>query len=55
VKPILAVFDVVPNPTAALWTYLGYLAISVLLTIWVARPLHKNGRIFLVDSFLDLN
>jgi hypothetical protein len=22
-----------------------------MLTIWVARTLHKNGRIFLVDSF----
>ena len=32
-------------------TYLIYLAISVLLTIWVARTLHKNGRIFLVDVF----
>lgn len=34
-----------------LLTYLVYLAISVALTVWVARTLHKNGRIFLVDSF----
>src|SRR3954454_9935174 len=33
-------------------TYIAYLAISVRLTVWVARTLHKNGRIFLVDSFL---
>jgi hypothetical protein len=33
-------------------TYTAYLAISVCLTVWVARTLHKNGRIFLVDSFL---
>lgn len=33
-------------------TYVAYLAISVALTVWVARTLHKNGRIFLVDSFL---
>src|SRR5213076_2021864 len=33
-------------------TYLVYLLISVALTIWVARTLHKNGRVFLVDSFL---
>ena len=33
-------------------TYCLYLLISVALTIWVARTLHKNGRIFLVDSFL---
>ena len=50
-NPTLAVLDV-PNPTATIWTYLAYLTISVALTIWVARTLHKNGRIFLVDSFL---
>jgi hypothetical protein len=33
-------------------TYLVYLAISVGLTVWVARTLHRNGRVFLVDSFL---
>src|ERR1041385_1739507 len=33
-------------------TYVAYLLISVCLTIWVARTLHKNGRVFLVDSFL---
>jgi len=33
-------------------TYVAYLLISLALTIWVARTLHKNGRIFLVDSFL---
>ena len=33
-------------------TYLAYLAISVALTVWVARTLHRSGRIFLVDSFL---
>src|SRR6201985_3693078 len=32
-------------------THLGYLAITIPLTIWVARTLHKNGRVFLVDSF----
>jgi hypothetical protein len=37
---------------ATVWTYLAYLLISVALTVWVARTLHKNGRIFLVDSFL---
>jgi hypothetical protein len=33
------------------FTYLLYLAISVALTIWVARTLHQNGRVFLVDVF----
>src|SRR5262245_54277238 len=32
-------------------TYLLYLAISILLTVWVAQTLFKNGRIFLVDVF----
>ena len=32
-------------------TYALYLAISILLTVWVGRTLHKNGRPFLVDVF----
>jgi len=32
-------------------TYVLYLIISVALTVWVARTLHKNGRLFLVDAF----
>ena len=32
-------------------TYLVYLVISIALTVWVARTLHRNGRIFLVDVF----
>lgn len=32
-------------------TYLGYLAISIGMTIWVAQTLFKNGRVFLVDVF----
>lgn len=32
-------------------TYAFYLAISIALTVWVARTLSKSGRIFLVDSF----
>lgn len=32
-------------------TYTLYLIIAVTMTIWVARTLHKNGRIFLVDCF----
>jgi len=33
------------------WTHLAYLAVSIALTVWVARTLHRNGRIFLVDCF----
>lgn len=32
-------------------TYLCYLVISIGLTIWVARTLFTNGRLFLVDVF----
>ena len=32
-------------------TYALYLTISIALTVWVARTLHKNGRLFLVDAF----
>lgn len=32
-------------------TYAIYLAISIALTVWVARTLFKNGRVFLVDVF----
>lgn len=31
--------------------YLSYLVISVAVTIWVARTLHRSGRIFLIDAF----
>ncbi len=34
-----------------IWTYGFYLLLSLGLTVFVARTLHKNGRIFLVDSF----
>jgi hypothetical protein len=30
--------------------YFSYLAISIALTFWVARTLHKNGRVFLVEA-----
>ena len=36
---------------APVLTYIAYLTISIALTVWVARTLHKNGRIFLVESF----
>jgi len=32
-------------------TYGVYLATSIALTVWVAATLHRNGRIFLVDTF----
>jgi hypothetical protein len=31
--------------------YLTYLAVSLLVTIWVAHTLRRNGRSFLVDAF----
>lgn len=32
-------------------TYALYLAIALPITIWVARTLHKNGRVFLVECY----
>ncbi|MDR3619467.1 MAG: hypothetical protein P4L85_08960 [Paludisphaera borealis] len=31
--------------------YLAYLFISVTVTVWVARTLSRNGRVFLIDTF----
>ena len=36
-------------------TYAVYLFISISLTLWVAKVLFKNGRIFLVDIFYGNN
>jgi hypothetical protein len=33
------------------YSYIAYLLLSIVLTIWVARTLHRNGRIFLVEAF----
>jgi len=31
--------------------YSVYLAVSIAVTVWVARTLHRNGRVFLVEAF----
>jgi hypothetical protein len=31
--------------------YFSYLAISIALTIWVARTLQNSGRVFLIEAF----
>ena len=33
------------------WSYATYLALSVGITVLVARTLHRNGRVFLVEAF----
>jgi len=33
------------------YTYGFYLVISIALTMWVARTLHRNGRVFLIEAF----
>lgn len=33
------------------WTYVIYVVLSIVLTVWVARTLFKNGRVFLVEAF----
>ena len=37
--------------TTAVYIYIAYTIISIAMTIWVARTLHKNGHIFLQDAF----
>ncbi|MEZ4826486.1 MAG: hypothetical protein R3C61_09360 [Bacteroidia bacterium] len=37
--------------TLTVYTYLIYLLISFMLTAWVGKSLHKNGRAFLVEIF----
>ena len=37
--------------TPIVGTYIIYIALSIPLTVWVAQTLHKNGRVFLIDSF----
>jgi len=32
-------------------SYLSYLVLSVVMTVWVARTLSKNGEVFLVKCF----
>ena len=36
----------------AVYAYIAYLFISISVTIWVARTLSRNGRVFLIDTFL---
>jgi hypothetical protein len=31
--------------------YIAYLIICLTVTVWVARTLHNNGRVFLVEAF----
>ena len=39
--------------TTAVYIYIAYTIVSIAMTVWVARTLHKNGRIFLLDAFKD--
>ena len=35
----------------SLGIYIAYFLVSLGMTIWVGRTLHKNGRLFLVEAF----
>lgn len=39
------------DPAYTVAAYAAYLGFSVMLTMWVAKTLHGNGRVFLVDAF----
>ena len=32
-------------------SYLVYLVLTLIVTVWVASTLHRNGRVFLLDAF----
>ena len=40
---------------ATVIAYALYIIIALPLTMWVARTLFRNGRIFLVDCFTETN
>ena len=33
------------------WTYVLYLIVSIVITVWVGQTLFRHGRLFLVDAF----
>lgn len=37
--------------TAQIVVYTVYTVLSAILTVWVAKTLHKNGRVFLLEAF----
>lgn len=39
------------NTPIVVLTYTSYVIVSIVLTIRVARTLHKNGRVFLIEVF----
>ncbi len=39
--------------TTPVYIYIAYTIISIAMTVWVARTLHKNGRVFLLEAFKD--
>jgi hypothetical protein len=39
------------DETYKVFAYVGYLFISISLTVWVARTLSRSGRAFLIDAF----
>ncbi|MBA3684985.1 MAG: hypothetical protein H0W72_07060 [Planctomycetes bacterium] len=38
------------NAATTICAYAFYLLVSLAVTVWVARTLHRNGRVFLVDA-----
>jgi len=40
-----------PSAPHTVVAYVVYLLVSIALTVWVARTLHRGGRLFLVDAF----
>jgi hypothetical protein len=39
------------NLVVYMYMYIYYLLISLVVTVWVARTLYRNGRVFLMEAF----
>ena len=37
--------------TTAVYIYIVYTVLSIMMTAWVAHTLYKNGRVFLLEAF----
>ena len=37
--------------TTAVYIYIVYTVLSIMMTAWVAQTLYKNGRVFLLEAF----
>lgn len=49
--PVICSPQIPPAAVNIAIIYSFYIAASLAMTVWVARTLHRNGRLFLIDAF----